>query len=110
MKEDITYAHDAEADVFALSSILTTAGVGLSALKLFSMHPMDVTKNLIYTSTKHTNLPSLHPLISSGVCTMYTAENIAGSGLALCHLKKIFDRACEDGLRATFCAKVDGKP
>ena len=41
---------------------------------------------------------------------MCFAENIAGSGLALGHLKTIFDRNGEDGLMCVFTSKTDGKP
>ena len=41
---------------------------------------------------------------------MCFAENIACSGLALGHLKTIFDRNGEDGLMCVFTSKTDGKP
>ncbi|KAH3860297.1 hypothetical protein DPMN_023192 [Dreissena polymorpha] len=36
-----------------------------------------------------------------------TAENIAGYGLALCHLKAIFSSSGEDDFRDTFIAKTN---
>lgn len=47
----------------------------------------------------------MHVLIAKGVAEHKTAENIAGSGLNLAHLCKIFQRDGEDGMRATFAQK-----
>lgn len=47
----------------------------------------------------------MHVLIAKGVVKHNTAENIAGSGLNLAHLCKIFQRDGEDRMRATFVQK-----
>ena len=36
-------------------------------------------------------------LVAKGIYKQATAENIAGSGLQLCHLRTIYDREGEDG-------------
>lgn len=42
---------------------------------------------------------------------MGIAEKVAGSGLNLGHLQKIFERDGEDGLRNTFsCKNCEGQP
>ncbi|KAH3848901.1 hypothetical protein DPMN_091285 [Dreissena polymorpha] len=43
---------------------------------------------------------------SRGTPKRPTAENIAGYGLALCHLKAIFSSSGEDEFRDTFIAKT----
>ena len=58
-------------------------------------------KNMLCSAEKAKNVGSLHALISEGIVKMATAENIAGSGLKLCHLRSIYDRQGEDGLRDT---------
>lgn len=60
---------------------------------------------------KAKNLPTLNLLISKGVLKMCTAENVAGSGLQLTHLKQIFQRGGEDGLLNTFVSpNSEGQP
>ena len=44
-------------------------------------------------------------LLHRGTLKRPTAENIAGYGLALCHLKAIFSSSGEDDFRDTFIAK-----
>ena len=68
-------------------------------------------QQLVYTNTKALNLPSLKILIAKGVMKVTAAELIAGSGLNLLHLKAIYSRKGEDGLRDTFqCPSSSGKP
>lgn len=55
-----------------------------------------------FFNEKSKHITSFHVLIAKGVKKHNTAENIAGSGLNLSHLHKIFQRDGEDGLRATF--------
>jgi len=62
-------------------------------------------QNILNSREKSKNIGSLNVLVSSGVCKMTTAENIAGSGLKLVHLKKIHSRDGEDGLMNTFTMK-----
>lgn len=52
---------------------------------------------------KQKNLPTFNPLISKSVLKMDTADNVAGFGLQLTHLKKkIFQRDGDDELLNTF--------
>lgn len=51
------------------------------------------------------NIDSLHCLVASGVLKLATAENIAGSGLNLQHLKLVWQRGGKDDLRNIFTAK-----
>ena len=48
------------------------------------------------------NVWSYDTVIAKGIMKMCFAENIADSGLALGHLKTIFDRNGEDGLMCVF--------
>lgn len=64
--------------------------------------PCAVQNALLFREEKAKYLPTLNPLISKGVLKMCTAENVAGSGLQLTHLKKIFQHDGEDGLVNTF--------
>ncbi len=58
-----------------------------------------------FNLAKTQNIDSLHCLVASGVLKLATAENIAGSGLNLQHLKLVWQRDGEDGLRNIFTAK-----
>lgn len=57
-----------------------------------------------FLNEKSKHITSLHVLIGKGV-KLNTAENIAGSGLNLSYLHKIFQKDGEDGLRATYVQK-----
>lgn len=46
---------------------------------------------------KTQNINSLHVLVASGVLKIAKAENIAGSGLNLQHLRLVWQRDGEDG-------------
>ncbi|KAH3788231.1 hypothetical protein DPMN_166366 [Dreissena polymorpha] len=65
----------------------------------------DEHRSMVFNQEKAKNLPSLSRLISSGVCKMCTAENIAVSGLNMAHLQTIYRRSGEDGLRDIFTMK-----
>ncbi|XP_045215031.2 uncharacterized protein LOC123565087 [Mercenaria mercenaria] len=106
----MTYnAHNAEADVEALGHLLKLCEV--SDLLNFSFSPVAVKNSLLFNCEKSKNLRSFDPLISKGICKRPTAENIAGSGLNVEHLKVYIRRSGEDGLRDTFTAvNCDGLP
>ncbi|KAL4235710.1 rRNA-processing endoribonuclease [Mactra antiquata] len=111
---NITYnAHDAAGDVWALSTLLQHA-VSTLTMKDFSVFlfsPKAVFYNNLNSREKAKNISSLKVLVSSGICKMATAENIAGSGLNLDQLKKIYVRDGEDGLLNTFTMKnSQGQP
>ncbi|KAL4222717.1 hypothetical protein ACF0H5_018758 [Mactra antiquata] len=92
---NITYnAHAAAGDVWALSKLLQHA-VSTLTMKDFSVFlfsPKAVFYNNLNPREKAKNISSLKVLVSSGICKMATAENIAGSGLNLDQLKKIYVR------------------
>ncbi|XP_056006800.1 uncharacterized protein LOC125658698 [Ostrea edulis] len=80
-----------------------TLSSGTPSLVMFDLETTDLIRGR--------NITSLHVLIAKGIVKHNTAENIAGSGLNLSHLHKIFQRDGEDGLRATFSQKTsDGQP
>ena len=58
-----------------------------------------------FNSAKALYLPSLNALVGFGGLKMNMAENVAGSGLGMHHLKIIYRRAGENGLRNSFCAR-----
>ncbi|KAL4238639.1 putative RING-H2 finger protein [Mactra antiquata] len=106
---NITYnAHDAAGDVRALSKLLQHA-VSTLTMKDFSVFffsPKAVFYNNLNSREKAKNISSLKVAVSSGICKMATAENIAGSGLNLDQLKKIYvGDPWEDGLLNTFTMK-----
>ncbi|ELU14671.1 hypothetical protein CAPTEDRAFT_186863 [Capitella teleta] len=100
-------AHDAAADVHALSEVLSAAEVGKQVLEAYSFSPSDVVMKNRHEDTKLHNLPSLRGLITAGVCGVKVAETIAGSGLNLHHLQKIHERGRDEALRNIFSAKND---
>ena len=53
---------------------------------------------MAFNSAKGQNYPKLSPLISCGVMQSPTAENIAGSGLKLVHLKMLINRDGKDAM------------
>lgn len=62
-------------------------------------------------STLTKNMPSLRPLVFNCVCKTTTAEHIAGSGLNYQHVKFIYQRESDDGLRNIFVMKnCEGQP
>jgi hypothetical protein len=67
--------------------------------------PLDVYHSMLYNKEKGKNISSLTCLVSSGVCKLNMAENIAGSYLILKYLQIVYNRAGEDGLRDIFIAK-----
>ena len=51
---------------------------------------------------KSKNVSTLDILVAKGICKRASAENIAGSGLQLCHFRTIYQWEGEDGLLNTF--------
>ncbi|XP_053390362.1 uncharacterized protein LOC128553259 [Mercenaria mercenaria] len=104
-------AHNATEDVKALGNLLKHISVSPKTMLSFSYPPKSVRHSQLFNLEKAKNMPSLHVLVANGVCKTATAENIAGSGLNLSHLKIIFKREGEDGLRNTFVVKnSEGQP
>lgn len=109
---DTTYsAHDAIEDVKTLGMLMKHSKISGPEILPFTFPPIAVHQGLLFSKEKSKNITSLHVLIAKGIVKHNTAENIAGSGLNLSHLHKIFQRDGEDGLRATFSQKTsDGQP
>ena len=104
-------AHDAIEDVTSLGKLLTHTGLATADIMKHSYPPSAVYNSLLFSEAKSNNINSLLPLVFNGVMKRPTAENIAGSGLKLNDLRKIFERSGEDGLRDIFvCANSEGLP
>ncbi|XP_056018341.1 uncharacterized protein LOC125682729 isoform X2 [Ostrea edulis] len=104
-------AHNAIGDVRALGKLIEHVALSTQELLQYSFPPRAVQSAFLFREEKAKNLPTLNPLISHGVMKMCTAENVAGSGLQLTHLRKNFQRDGEDGLRSTFIApNSEGQP
>ena len=106
----ITYnAHNAVADVDALRSLLGLCNN--ETLMAHSFSQGDVHDTLLFNIQKARNIRSLDTFVCRGIMKRPTAENIAGSGLNLQHLKLIHQRSGEDGIRDVFTARnCDGQP
>jgi DNA polymerase III alpha subunit (gram-positive type) len=98
-------AHNAIEDVKALGKLIQHVNLPTKDLMEHSFSPSAVANNIMFNKAKASNLPSLNPLIYTGVMKRPTAENIAGSGLNLSHLKLLYSRGGEDALRDVFTAK-----
>ena len=104
-------AHNALEDTRSLGWLLTHSKLDIRGILPFSFAPLAVKQQLQFSAEKSKNIVSLHQLVAAGVMKMTTAENIAGSGLCIQHLQKIFSRDGEDGLRNTFTNKNEnGQP
>jgi hypothetical protein len=100
-------AHNALEDVKSLGWLFQHAKMNVKDLLRFSFPPIAVKQQMVFNLEKSKNITSLHPLVAAGVMKTATAENIAGSGLCLQHLRTIVSREGEDGLRNTFTSKND---
>lgn len=104
-------AHNAVDDVAMLDKIMEAAQASISDYK---KHSYNVDCHFLqeqFNLCKSKNLASLQTLIGEKIMKACTAENIAGSGLNLGHLKLIFKRGGEDGLVDVFSMKNNlGKP
>ena len=98
-------AHDALEDVLALGKLIIYCSLPTVDYIKFTFTPKALYMNCQYLKEKTKNIQSLNVLVANGVCKHATAENIAGSGLNLAHLKIIFGRDGEDGLISTFTNK-----
>ena len=98
-------AHNAVADVVTLGELIAHVNLSDKEFNQHTFSPAAVLDNLNYNNAKAANLPTLEVLVYSGVCKRPTAENVAGSGLNLHHLRLIYQRRGEDGLRDIFTSK-----
>lgn len=104
-------AHNAMEDVEILSKLISHTQMNTNELTTHSFPPTAIQNQLRFNIAKAKNLTSLHSLVGKGVLKMGIAEKVAGSGLNLGHLQKIFERDGEDGLRNTFsCKNCEGQP
>ncbi len=104
-------AHDAVEDVRALGKLFHHMHLSDQDFLSHSFQTSAVHHQLRYNEEKAKNITSLAPLVSQGVMKKHTADNIAGSGLCLEHLKTIYQRHGEDGLMDTFTSKNrEGQP
>lgn len=106
-------AHNALEDVKALGSLTVNACKHLTTSNIldFSFSLKSVFHAQMFNDAKAKNIQSLNELVVRGVCKPFMAEKIAGSGLNIHHLRQIFERKGEDGLRNTFTVRnSEGKP
>ena len=106
-------AHDATGDVSALIQLLQHFKPSFDEYKSSSFPSVSVLHQERFLEEKRKNLPSLQVLLrdDNKVITRALAENIAGSGLRLEHVKRIYTREGMDGLKGVFAAKTQfGKP
>ncbi|KAH3865191.1 hypothetical protein DPMN_028230 [Dreissena polymorpha] len=88
-------AHNAKADVVALGKLVQFVKLPAGDLMAHSFSPRTVSMNMDFNNAKALNLPT-------GIFKRPTAENIAGSGLQLMHLKTLHSRGGEDAIRDVF--------
>ena len=104
-------AHDASEDAMVLEKLIHYLIVLSINLMPFTFPAKAVYSSQLYSREKAKNMPSLRPLVYNSVCKTTTAEHIAGSGLNHQHLKCIYQREGEDGLRNIFIMKnCEGQP
>ena len=98
-------AHNAIGDVETLGSLIANTNMSSKNLLEHSFSPQVSYNSMLFNREKNKNVGTLDILVAKGVCKRATAENIAGSGLRLSHLKTIYERDGEDGLLNMFTAK-----
>ena len=104
-------AHDASEDAMVLGKLIHYLIVLSIDLMPFTFPAKAVYSSQLYSREKTKNMPSLRPLVFNSVCKTTTSEHIAGSGLNHQHLKCIYQREGEDGLRNIFVIKnCEGQP
>lgn len=102
----VTYdAHNVMADVESRGRLIQHTLPQVKSITGFTFSPEAVHNNILYNKQKSPNIRSLDMLMVKGVFKRPTAENIAGSGLSLQHLRTIYKRGGEDGLRDVFMGK-----
>lgn len=104
-------AHNAVANVDNHAKLLHYIQGRINSLMDFTFSPEAVLYNMQFNKQKNMNIRSLDTLVAQGVFKRPTAENIAGSGLNFYHLRAIYYRSGEDGLRDVFTEKnCEGQP
>ena len=98
-------AHNAMADVESLGKLIKHTFSQVKSIAGFTFSPEAMHNNMEYNKQKSFNIRSLDMLVAEGVFKRPTSENIEGSGLSLQHLRTIYKRGGEDGLRDVFYGK-----
>ena len=91
-------AHNAEEDVKCLASLVSKVVTehGDKQVQENSLPAKAAYFNLLSSKARAKNMHGLSRLVAFGIMQTATAENIAGSGLNVQHLKKIYERSGED--------------
>ena len=100
------HAHNSLEDVKALATMLRLANVDEKMLRNFSMTSSWVEKYYNFHSEKKRNIDSFQELLQNRVMSKGMIEKTASSGLNYEHLKVVFVRNGEEGLRSLFGAHV----
>ena len=95
-----------EAVGVALAQLIDFINLPQKDLLLHSFNISAVANPMCFLDEEALNLSSLDPLVFTGVCKRPTAENIAGSGLKLAHLKLVYSRGGEDRLMDVLLVKT----
>ena len=104
-------AHNACEDVKALRDLLLHLKVSAGDFMKHTFSSKAIFEQNLFVKERMRNVQSLDVLIANGVIKRTFAEKIAGSGLALPHLRAIYERKGEDGLRDTFMiSNANGEP
>ena len=109
---NVTYnAHDAIRDVESLGRWIGNTNMAAKDLLVFSFTPQVTYHSMLFRKEKSKNVSTLDILVAMCVCKRAKAENIAGSGLQLCHLCTIYQQGDKDRLLNTFTEKnSEGQP
>lgn len=99
-------AHNAIGDVESLGQLIGRTNMSAADLLAYSFPPQATYNSMLVNRLKSKNVSTLDILVAKGVCKRTTAENIAGSGLQLCHLRTIYRRDGEDVLLNSFTEKT----
>ena len=98
-------------DVKILGKLISHTKMVTHEIAAHSFPPSAVFNQLLFNKEKSEKYIVIAPLIAKGIIKMPSAENVAGSGLCLNHLFKIYQREGEDGARNTFiCKNSEGQP
>ena len=110
--KDVFQAHDAEADVAALRTILRDSkATAPDILQPYSMTLESTAARCTYLRERNERLSTLKPpLVTSKVISLQTASKIAGSGLTYTDLEIVHRRSGQEGLAALLQESVNGKP
>ena len=96
---------NAEDNVRVLNNIIKAANLSHNEMMKSSYTSDYHFQFELLLETNSQNIKSLQCLVDKDILTMSMAENIAGSGLALSHLKLVVDRDGEDGLTRVLSAR-----